>query len=374
MTFKAINLVGLLLLALSPACVARNVQVANLSPSAGPVDVFIDGESVAERLSYLAFANLALEPGPHELRVVQHPGTRNVLFSGTLMLREEARLEPLIILAGGSHGAAFEVFVSQSHSQLERPAETFMQPRWPDSDVPSTATAIDVAMLPPAADQRLTYDFSCETGARVLSTMWFGKATTIGLSIPMRQRDTPLACDIGVFNDALGGLELATTTRRYQKTSRILLVGDGETREYELIEVIDGQITARTGVPAVSIRPELDATFAWFDVSRPSQAVSLFEIAAAEVVYGTWQTFTDEGQPSWYLLEGAHDGLPGRRDLLVRQLQDGEPKHFVTVGGGKLFYLDCNRAELRLMLDGDISRTLRIQRVRPVTNCSALSD
>jgi hypothetical protein len=156
-------------------------------------------------------------------------------------------------------------------------------------------------------------------------------------------------------------------------TLRFLMVGDGTTEPTRVVVLQDGEKVRVASETAPAIGAVTRSEDFWFDLARPAQGLGLYELPGSEDVFGTWFTHDDDGEPAWYLLDGVATDIPGQREFAVYRLtREGAARSMAAAGSARLFYLDCNQAELRILLGDTDYVTLRIRRSREVAGCEAL--
>lgn len=177
-------------------------------------------------------------------------------------------------------------------------------------------------------------------------------------------------CTYSVRANDLGALQVDAPPVA-TRTTRFLLVGDGDIAPHSLVALVGTQIVAQADGAPLVIGAMLESEDFWFDITRPSQGLSLFDMPAGDVIFGTWYTFAQDGTPRWHFLDGSAENLPGRRDVRIHEMSRAGGPPMAHVGSAKLYYLDCNTAELRFTLgDATDLRTLRVQRSMPVDTCN----
>jgi hypothetical protein len=181
------------------------------------------------------------------------------------------------------------------------------------------------------------------------------------------------SCRFRVADPVFGSFEI-TETLAAGTTTRFLMVGDGINEPTRVLVL--GQSGAAFANPQLSPQPFAVARSVdlWYDVSRPAQGITLYELPGSDDVLGTWFSHDANGNPVGFYFDGIADIIPGQREMVVLKPSRGaEGLELEPVGTARLFYLDCNLAELRVLLGQNEFRTRRIRRSVEVGSCDAFN-
>jgi hypothetical protein len=179
-----------------------------------------------------------------------------------------------------------------------------------------------------------------------------------------------MSCDFTLASAPTGGFALSLESSTTVKTRRVFMIGDGLRQPYQVL-VLDGseQVMLLDAPPpeprALSLSPNH-----WYDAIRPDQGLALYEAGGTGIVFGTWFTVDEYNSPTWFYFEGVAAQGVGRRDVAIHRgsRADGT-QHLRPVASGRLQYLDCNEAELRVHFTDGSLRTMRVRRGRTVAMC-----
>lgn len=367
-----IRLLGLLFcLAVAPFAAATELQLGNAAPGSGDVVLYIDGQPAAE-LGYLEFAQLTRVDGA--LRVeARARDSAAVLAQAQFVLAPEAGVEPLLMLLGNGVDRPFRITLFQ-HVLTETgrysdsaagQALIAVHHASPFVDAAQGGADLDVEQLCQGSTPGRAGSFSFGAGYDE-HDFHFGsmRGTTLSNSHANNR------CTLTLISARTGTLQL-TAPFAVGQTLRLMFVGDGRFEPLRLVAMAGGAIVASTGALPATPGAITRAEDVWYDLARPAQAVTIYEIAGGNDVLGFWLTHDADGQPTWFYFDGAATGLPGQRELQLYRLRTaGEP--LVEVGSARLFYLDCNNAELRILSGEREFHTLRVRRSKPVDRCEVL--
>jgi len=339
---------------------AATLDLGNVAPGAGQVRWLVDGQPAAGSLGYLAFARLERAPGT--LHVVALASDERVLAEADVDLQPQGGEDALLLLTGnGSDEAPFALRFND------------------DAPAPEAKTVrahVAAHHAAPFAGATGTEGFeargACRSNGVTLGDVAvgrYGDSESMALDVDPAGAD----CDFKTADPRFGSFDLQVAPL-LAGTLRFLLVGDGVLEPPRVLVLQNGSVqqVAAESMPVVGT--VLRSEDFWFDLARPAQGVSLYEIAGSDDVFGTWFTHDDSGKPVWYLLEGvASAGMPQQRELIVQQPQRSEARTALqSHGTARLFYVDCNTAELRILMGERDYYTLRLKRSREVMACDAL--
>lgn len=167
----------------------------------------------------------------------------------------------------------------------------------------------------------------------------------------------------------------ATMTMTYPSelgVSRLFVIGNGIDEPFEALLMVGDRVAHSVGQATRQPGALLRSEHFWFDATRPGQGIALFEIPGARAVLGTWYTYEADGSPVWYVLDGGHADMPGRRDVAIQRTRTtASGVEMRQVGTGRIVYADCNEAEFRAVV-GDSVRVMSARRAKPVQRCTEL--
>lgn len=346
---------------------AANLDLGNVAPGAGNVRLSIGGTDGAVGLGYLEFERVQREPGP--LQVTALGADDRVLAQASFAFAPTAGVDPMLVLSGNGSGEtpfALRLYdggtaTGGTPAKADVSVSVALHHLAPFAGA-TTATDFEAVATCPNSDAN---GGSGSFGSRV--TRYGEGFTQAGFS-----SDGSMTCQLKTAHPAFGSFDLQVPVAG--GTLRFLLVGDGAHEPSRVLVMANGTVNLVSGESTPAVGAVLRSTAFWFDLARPAQGVSLYELPASNDVFGTWFTHDEAGQPVWYLLNGVATGVPGQRDLIVqaptRAGGSGQAR-MATSGTARLFYIDCNQAELRVRL-GREYYTLRLQRSREVVGCDAL--
>lgn len=373
-------------LLLAGSITAAPLDIGNVAPGAGAVTITVNGVDVGDTLAYGEFLRWDTPATTLDVRVTRvEDGSE--LFRDRVVLRPRGFGSPMLVFAGNGSNAPWNAYLQEDGFPLRTAAESQVerQPsigRWNYRLVGINLAAQLQDNPDPAAM------LSCQTvaGGRYSSEQIGGVIPRFAqaASLPMfgmepvdltdaDYRDRQQQCRWRLLGD-LPRIEVQGPPRQMLgSVTRVLAIGDGRSEPLSLIEVVDGVVTARsTATPSSDNDNAARSRHLWFDQDRNAQSVSLFEVGAAGLTLGTWQTFAANGRPTWYFIEATTGDTPGRRDVLLRKRERDNDEGMSDIGSGVLLYLDCNSAELRLAFDNGDRRTLRLRRSREVSSCGSI--
>jgi hypothetical protein len=351
------------------AAQALDLQVGNLAPGAGRVEIRVAGAAERTALAYLEFDRLATAGNSNRLEVsAVSSDSGEVLAHAVFELAPASGVEPALVFAGNGVDQVFALHLFQQVGDEVSSAIT----------APSEAAfgIHHLAAFAAARNEIGEYTIECtgstpngETSRFTAggSALYFGSGRVERVDTQFAQN----ACALQVIDPLFGTFELSASVQSGQ-TLRMFLTGDGKREPFRLVAVIGAQIVAVAGESAPAPGAVLSAAAFWYDQARPAQGVTLYEIPESPDVFGTWFTHDSSGKPIWYSFDGIIGDLPGQRDLLVYRPARDPAMPQTLVGSARLYYLDCNQAELRVVLEPSDLRTLRIHRSRNVQACDAL--
>jgi hypothetical protein len=365
-------LTATLLLLMSAAASSATLDVGNVAPGSGEVRLMFAGRS-SPPLPYLGFARLEHAAGPMEITAVGHGG--RVMAEARFELQNTADVQALVVLAGnGSEAAPFKIRLFDG----TRDSETI--PATPAAGAKGGPKAIGSAVtihhLAPFEGAMEADDFeavaSCRSQDSVGTLAAPIRVARYGDSaVTVYAHDGNFDCSFKSADPRFGAFDFSMPLG--QGTLRFLLVGDGPTEPTRVLVLQDGMAVRTATETAPAIGAVTRSEDFWYDLARPAQGVGLYELPGSDEVFGTWFTHAN-GLPVWYLLDGVATDIPGQRELVVYQpSRNGAARALAAVGSARLFYLDCNQAELRILLGDSDYVTLRIKRSRPkASGCEAL--
>lgn len=348
---------------------AADLQIGHVAPGAGRVAIFADDVPLTAALDYLDFETVDLDKGTHMLQA-RDTGTGAVLAEYLLAFSPEAKVLPLLVLAGNGQDVPLEFLDYQRQGEGSlAPSKVLENGIYGGHVLAPYPGSLDDRTLDPqvvCASRSATgggEEYGFNLGGMLLG---FGASQTV--EIDSRHEST--ICTLSISHPVVGAFRVDGTMLS-QQTLRMLLVGDGFNAPFQVVVTRDGELVQVADALQPNIGGVIRSPSFWYDRSRPAQGITLYEIPGSPHVFGTWFTHTGEGAPVWYFLDGSANGLPGQRDVVVLKSQRDADAAMEVVGSARLFYLDCNQAELRVVLGNDFSnyRTLRLRRSREISAC-----
>lgn len=362
------GMAGLLLAVLGgrPALAAEMV-VLNLSPSATRYEVLSEsGTRLAEAVGYLETETIDLPEGGARLRLrPDDSGPESSVF----VAFDSARAErPLLIIAGEGGAQGLQIL-----TQLHPAGELTFANNLPSP--PRSNLRPPLIHLALGLDPEEPFERALTCGAvtfRTTAVIPYAGVVQDARTIIRPAGDT---CTLGLRALGFGVVEVDVVEDELGMP-RVFMVGNGLAWPYALVVEKGGEIAVRVeSQVSPAVGPLLHSTNHWSDVNKSGQSLGIFELPGAGIVYGTWQTFREDGDPRWLLMEGVYSDVPRRRDVqFLEMLREGEEVVSQTRGSGVLTYIDCNTAELRATLAGSLQRTLRVKRSRSVSSCPEIED
>ncbi len=352
-------------LALAMGAQGAELQVGNVAPASGRIQLLAEGAPLGPTLGYLEFSRVERALGSIRVQAVDS-GAR-VLAEATVDMQSASLIQPMLVLTGNGTIEPYELHLYDGVRDSEgTPAKAIDAATIALHHLAPYAGAAD----PVATDANLIcVDRSANgdegsTGTKVLT--YLDVAT-----LPYTSRRDTHVCSFKLADPTFGSFDLSVPV--VEGTMRFMMVGDGESEPFRVLILQNGEVlrVAEQSAPAVGAVTRSDDF--WYDLARPAQGVGLYEIPGGEDIFGTWFTHDPAGKPIWYFFDGVATDLPGQRELVLYRPSRGEQGNVMTaVGSARLFYLDCNQAELRIMLGEQDFFTLRIRRSRDVASCDAL--
>lgn len=347
---------------------AEALLVGHFAAGQGPVDLRINGQLVVERLHFLEVVSIDSALG--ELSVVaSSAGSTTTLSEQQIELKTALTpLQPMVMLTSAGAGGTPLLFFEQE------PAPPLFG--WPDYVPTLAATSIiNVSAFVSTRNHGGPNQF--QFGLQCIATRSSGDQSGLPQLQPITGMTSVDArgenrCNFQFGLVGAGAFSFTDVWLYRGKTTRFLLVGNGGSHPYQLVIVTGAEVVAMPENPPIEPGPTLVSDQFWFDRSRPAQGVSLFEMPGAGLLYGTWQTFDQSGEPVWYVLDGTARSLPGDRDITIYSADTANGLQLTPVGSGRLTYFNCNLAEARFALSGEEVRFLRLERAVAVDQCFAL--
>jgi hypothetical protein len=343
------------------------LQVGNVAPGSDTVQLYVGGRELGPRLAYGEFATVSQAGGEFAVSAVRRQDDR-VLATVELELAPRDAVEPILLLTGNDAAQPYDLRLYQRAGMEgdERNAKAL-----------SNASVALHHLAPyavPESNPWLEFEQACAGSSAAGGssngsggTIRFGHARTLAFnSVHDEWR-----CVLRIADPVFGAFEVPRPLTS-ERTTRFLLVGDGERAPFEVLVVERGTVIHRAGANPPAPGAVVHARDLWYDLSRPAQAVSLYEIAGGQDTLGFWFTQGTDGLPEWFYFDGTATGLPGQRDLVVYRGTPGTAEPLTPVGSARLFYLDCNNAEIRILSGERRFDTLRLRRSRAVSTCELL--
>jgi hypothetical protein len=344
---------------------AATLDIGNVAPGAGEVRLSFAGGSSSAGLSYLEFARTEHPLGP--LVVTALGAGDRVVAHGVFEFESHADVAAMLVLIG--NGTAEAPYALRLYDGLDdgradtkavQEASISLHHLAPFT---GATTAADFEAVLPCAHTHIGSAGSGSSGSRV------GRYEQSATSV--FHGNANMTCNLKTAHPSFGSFDIPVVVSN--GTLRFLLVGDGLYEPKRVLVLENGVVKLVAAETAPAVAAVIRSTAFWYDLARPAQGVSLYELKGSDDVFGTWFTHDDAGQPVWYLFNGVATGVPGQRDLIVQApTRDGAGfASLGTTGTARLFYIDCNQAELRVQLGRDYF-TLRLRRSREVIGCDAL--
>jgi hypothetical protein len=338
-------------------------HVAPRTPSAGAISLQVG--VLTRTLAYGEFAALDLDAGTHAVQALD-AGSGEVLASDEILLRPDSGLTPVLYLSGDGARHPYRLVLDQAlRGEGAALGQTARRSFVLHHEAPLLAAD-------EAASVRLETDCNreisplrssfFEAGDLQFGTQWREPGPLVGM-------DT-LACDVVLGSSTLGGFRFRMTQSPSVATRRAFLIGDAAARPAQVLLLDGAERVALLDLPPPQPRALAGSRDHWFDLVRPDQGLSLFEVGGTGIVFGTWFTLDSEAQPTWYYFEGAKVQGIGRRDVVVYVGSRAAGAQSLTpIGSGRLQYVDCNEVEFRVLLGERDFRTVRARRSQAVSFC-----
>lgn len=367
-------LIASALLLLSATASSATLDLGNVAPGSGDIRlVFAAQESPV--LPYLGFARIQHDAGPLEVTAIGSGG--RVMAEATFELQNTPDVQAMVVLVGnGTEAAPWKIRLFDG----TRDSETV--PSIPSSVAKSTAgkvaigSAVTIHHYAPFDGATDGSDFEAVAACRAQDSVGT-LATPIRASrygdsvVTVYTHEGDYTCSFKSADRRFGAFDFSMPLGT--GTLRFLLVGDGASEPTRVLVLQDGVVVRVASETAPAIGAVTRSEDFWYDLARPAQGVGLYELPGSDDVFGTWFTHDDDGEPVWYLLDGTATDIPGQRELAVyRPSRNGAARALAAAGSARLFYLDCNQAELRILMGDTDYVTLRIRRSREVASCDAL--
>jgi hypothetical protein len=350
---------------------AAGFYVGNLAPGAGNVLFRIDGQMRSDALGYLDFAATELsgsttEPGSITFSVVS-ADSGTVLASEVLVFAPDPLVEPMLVFAGNGSDQPYRLHLFQHRGSetvapkaLENAVVAF------HSLAPYAASRTDESQVVLECSGA-SAGVSSSSSAFDFTAAGYGRSNVFSIS----DRSDGSLCNLQLTGATIGSFEVEAAPQS-ARTLRFFLTGDGTKESFRVLAVIGADLVAVAGDATPAPGAVLVSGAFWYDEARPAQGITLYEIPDSNDVFGTWFTHDEAGKPIWFYFNGLVGDLPGQRDLLVNRPGRSAGAPQTRAGSARMNYLDCNHAELRVLLDPSDYRTLRIRRSREVQACDAL--
>lgn len=335
-------------------------NLAPTTPGTGGVLMRIADQEIA--LAYRAFAALDLPRGEYLVQAFD-AATGMLLAQEDIDFRPQPVLTPVLFLAGDGDVQPYRII-------FEQLAEAGGAAQPPDLIAAGFVFHHAAPVVADADALRIRVELECDGDPRVLPSSSGAEVDYLGRWSGYDELPSGIVCDLQVGNALVGGFQLPLRTPTEVFTRRAFLIGDSRGRPLQVL-LLDGSAQVDlVDAAAPQPRPLSSSRDQWFDVRRPDQGFSLYEVGGTGIVFGTWFSVGTDNEPIWYYFEGAKVQGIGRRDMTlflgsrVDGAQDLQP-----VGSGRLQYVDCNEAEFRVLIGASDFRTVRLRRSRPVSFC-----
>jgi hypothetical protein len=362
------------LLLASAAASSATIDVGNVAPGSGEVRMlFADQETGA--LPYLDFQRIQHDAGPIEVTAVGEGG--RVMAEARFELQNTPDVQAMVVLVGnGTEAAPWKIRLFDG----TRDSETV--PSIPSSEAKSKSakaaigSAVTIHHFAPFDGATDGSEFEAVAACRAQDSVGT-LATPIRVSqygesvVTVYTHEGDFTCTFKSADRRFGAFDFSMPLG--SGTLRFLLVGDGASEPTRVMVLQDGAVVRLASETTPAIGAVTRSEDFWYDLARPAQGLGLYELPGSENVFGTWFTHDEDGEPVWYLLDGVATDIPGQREFTVyRFTRSGAARSAAAAGSARLFYLDCNQAELRILLGDTDYVTLRIRRSREVASCEAL--
>jgi hypothetical protein len=351
------------------ASAQAHLEFGNVAPGSGTVELRVDGARAAS-LDYLDFGKLHHSNGPLVVEAITESG--DTLAQASFRLVPESGVKPMLLLVGNGEERPYELRLFQ-HGYAEEG-----RPWIADVGNGALVAVHHLAPVPPPEHDPArpwTVQTHCEGntpggggfdggGVYGEDDWYFG--TMRGMVWSAQHAFNQ--CTLAINRVGIGTLELAAPFSQ-SSTLRMMLVGDGRSENFQIVAVENGVLV---GAGAVAEPKPIAVTRSqdiWYDINRPAQAVTLYETPDGQGLLGFWFTHDTLGRPTWFHLDGGPIGYPGQWELTLYRMH-AQATPIEEVGRARLFYLDCNNADLRV-LSGDREHTLRLRRSMQVTSCAS---
>ena len=368
-----------LLLLASAAASSATVDVGNVAPGSGEVRLMFAGQA-SPALPYLGFARIEHPTGPIQITAVGSGG--RVMADAIFELQDTPDVQAMVVLAGnGSEQAPWRIRLFDGTRDGETvpslPASISRSTAKSAAVAKATGSAVTIHHFAPFEGAMDGGEFEAAAACRSQNSVGT-LATPIRVSrygdsvVTVYQHDGDYACTFKSADHRFGAFDFSMALG--SGTLRFLMVGDGASEPTRVVVVQDGRVVRVASETTPAIGAVTRSEDFWFDLARPAQGVGMYELPGSGDVFGTWFTHDDDGEPVWYLLDGAATDIPGQREFTVYRLSSdgGSARSMAASGSARMFYLDCNQAELRILLGDTDYVTLRIRRSREVAGCDAL--
>ncbi|HRQ66147.1 MAG TPA: hypothetical protein PKZ76_15020 [Xanthomonadaceae bacterium] len=347
------------------AAAQETLYVGNLAPAADADPVRLEIGAVSVELRYRQFAEIALETGEHSVRAIAvHDG--RVLASLDLLLRPDLGLTPVLYFAGDGSLAPYRLAFDQMLRPEGVPPPGFAARQY-------YAVHHEAIGSEPGGPRAVRLEADCERLAQPLPPGLGFFSTELAYAQNWRDELSSLgdiACATALASPAIGGFRFQLEPASGLSTRRAFLIGGAGHAPAQVLVVDGAERVALVDLPPPQPRALAGSRDHWFDVVRPDQGLSLFEVGGTGIVFGTWFTLDVDSNPIWFYFEGAKVQGIGRRDITVFLGQRTEGAQTLTpIGSGRLQYVDCNEAEFRVLLAEADFRTVRLRRSQPVSFC-----
>lgn len=343
---------------------AAALDVGNVAPGSGEIRLaFADESTSGPVLDYLEFERIERPPGPFE--VVAFDPDNHVLAQATFEFEPTQEVPSMLVLIGnGSAETPYGLRLHDGSHDADMADET------------PARSAVALHHFAPFSGATAQEEFEAVASCNYLDAddSVSASARVLGYdqdAIRLLHGDGAYDCNLKTANPAFGSFDIEVPL--VDGTLRFLLVGDGSHAPQRVLVLENGVVSQVVAESAPAVVAFTHSTAFWYDLTRPAQGVSLYELPGSDDVFGTWFTHDETGRPIWYLFNGVATGIPGQRDLVVqRPSRNGAVTRLGTAGSARLFYVDCNQAELRVFIGDRDYFTLRLRRSREVVSCEAL--
>ena len=343
---------------------AELLLIGHFAPREAALDVRIDGQTVAENLQYLDVVRVEVTVGAFRVEITERGSQRPIGTAVYDLYGTQLPLQPMLYIAGTGADGATELYMEQGPQDVHGSQQG-------NRALINIVNVSAVRAQDSGAENAMQFSLQCGGSSSNGGPFHLAQRVPVSLGFGLGSL-SELLCDLQMGLGPVGAFELFNVPLRSMQTTRFIVVGNGIDRPFQVVATVAEQVASIANAKEAEPAPAIISDQFWYDLTRPGQGISLYELPAAGLVYGTWQTFAENGEPIWYVLDGGSRSLPGDRDLTIYSASIENGLQLLPVGTGRLTYFNCNLAEARFTLGLNDVRRLRLERSLPVDRCSAL--